>query len=71
MGESPQQGGIDRRNTESVRQALQKMQDLVHEQEAKINAMLGAAANLVARMEWLEQLVFKHKVAEMGHGPTE
>lgn len=61
---------LNRRNTESFRQALVRLEEKVNAQQVQINGLLATMGSLLGRMEQLEVSVAMTKATVTGRGPT-
>ena len=64
------QSELNRRNTESFRQALARLEEMVNAQQVQINGLLATIGSLVGRMEQLEVSVAMTKASMTGRGAT-
>jgi hypothetical protein len=62
---------IDARNTESVRQELERSRDAVLEQQLRVDGLCSAVATLVQRVAELELALNLLRSRVFGHGPSE
>ena len=61
---------LNRRNTESVKQALNDLTDRVLLQQQRIDGLLATVGTLSSRVLALEQLILVDRAVRAGHGPT-
>lgn len=61
---------LNKRNTETVKQALKEMSDKVYAQQTKIDGLNASITTLNSRIDNLEVTVNLLRAMLMGRGPT-
>lgn len=61
---------LNKRNTETVKQALKEMSDKVYAQQTKIDGLNATITTLNSRIDNLEVTVNLLRAMAMGRGPT-
>ncbi len=61
---------LNRRNTESVEQAIKDMYSKIEEQQTRINGLNNAMSTMMDRMNQIEQMVHSQKIQLTGTGAS-
>ena len=62
---------LNKRNTETVEQALKDMYSKIQEQQIRIDGLLNTLSILSAKLNTLELTLMLQKAKSMGTGPSE
>jgi len=62
---------VSRRNAETIKLKLEQQDQMLREQEIRINQLNSTMSTLYQRMDQLEQRMNIEKIRSMGTGPSE
>lgn len=61
---------LDKRNTAAAAQSIKEFDEIVREQQIRIDGLVATVSNLQARLNQLEQSLAMMRVAAQGRGPS-